>query len=86
LNDAEARFAERLVEEIEPVLGIGIVVDDVEITGDGPVRVRMTCLAEGRIHEIDVEGESLIAVHAELVRQAAAVRLAAAFWQMVGPT
>jgi len=86
VNEAEARFAERLVAEIEPVLGVGIVVDDVEISGDGPVRVHMTCLSEGRIHEIDVEAESLLAAHAELVRQAASVRLAAAFWQIVGPT
>ncbi|HLA15751.1 MAG TPA: hypothetical protein VJZ72_02530 [Candidatus Limnocylindrales bacterium] len=86
MNEAEARFAERLVEEIEPVLGVGILVEDVEISGDGPVRVHMTCLSEGRVHEIDVEAESLVAVHAELVRQAAAVRLAAAFWQIVGPT
>jgi hypothetical protein len=85
MNEAEARFAERLVEELEPILGVGIVVDDVEIEGDGPVRVHMTCLSEGRVHEIDVEADSLIAAYQDLVRRAAEVRLAAAFWQIVGP-
>jgi hypothetical protein len=86
MNEAEARFAERLVAEIEPVLGVGIAVQDVEIAGDGPVHVRMICLSEGQIRAIDIEADTLAAAHAELVRQAAAVRLAAAFWQIVGPT
>ncbi len=86
MNDAEARFAERLVEELEPVLGVGVIVKDVEISGDGPVSVRIACLSEGGIHDIDVEAESVLAAYQDLVRQAAAVRLAAAFWQIVGPT
>jgi hypothetical protein len=86
MNDAELRFAERLVIEIEPILGVGIVVDDVEIAGAGPVRVHLTCLSEGRIHEIDVEGTSLIEVYQDVVRRAAEVRLADAFWRVVGPT
>jgi hypothetical protein len=85
MNEAEARFAERLVAEIEPVLGVGIVVQDVEIEGAGPVHVHLTCLSEGRIHEIDVEAESLIAAYQDVVRTAAEVRLADAFWRIVGP-
>ena len=32
MNDAEERFAERLAEDLEHVLGVGIAIDDLELS------------------------------------------------------
>jgi hypothetical protein len=32
VNDAETRFAERLAEDLDRVLGVGIAIDDVELS------------------------------------------------------
>jgi hypothetical protein len=47
MTDAEERFAMRLAEDLERVLGAGIGIADLEISGDGPVHVRAALLAEG---------------------------------------
>jgi len=84
MTEAEARFAARLAEDLEQVLGVGIAVADVEIEGDGPVRIRATLLAEGAVEEIDGSGENSIDAYRALVRAAAELRLAKAFWRIVG--
>ena len=86
MNDAEARFAERLGADLEQVLGTGILVQDVEIEGDGPVQLRLTCLIDGQAREIHAEGETAIDAAAQVIRLAAETRLTAAFWRIVGPT
>jgi hypothetical protein len=85
MNDAEARLAERLATDLERVLGTGILVEDLEIEGDGPVLIRVACLVDGQAREILAEGENAIEAMSEVVRQAAETRLTSAFWQMVGP-
>lgn len=85
MNDAEARLAERLAADLERILGTGILVEDLEIEGDGPVTVRVACLVDGMSREIHVEGETAIAAMSQVIRLAAELRLSAAFWQMVGP-
>ena len=85
MNDAEARLAERLAEDLGRVLGTGILVQDLEITGDGPVTIEVACLVDGQSREIHAEGESAIDAMAAVIRAAAELRLSAAFWQMVGP-
>ncbi len=47
MNDAETQLAERLRIDLERVLGTGILVQDLEITGDGPVTIRVACLVDG---------------------------------------
>jgi hypothetical protein len=86
MTDAEAAFARRLAEDLERVLGEGIAVSDVELHGDGPVRAHVVCLADGRVHEIDAEADDVLAAYQEVVRKAAEIRLAAAWWRIVGPT
>lgn len=86
MNDAEARLAERLADDLERTLGAGIVIEDLEIQGDGPVVIRVACLAEGRARELVGEGDTVIEAVSDVIRQAAELRLAAAFWRMVGPT
>ena len=67
------------------MLGTGILVQDLEITGDGPVTIRVACLVDGELREIEVTGESAIDAITSVIRMAAETRLASAFWQMVGP-
>jgi hypothetical protein len=85
VNDAEARLAERLATDLERVLGAGILVQDLEIEGDGPVTIRVACLVDGELRELETSGDSAIDAAAEVIRLAAETRLASAFWQMVGP-
>jgi hypothetical protein len=85
MNDTEARLAERLATDLERVLGTGILVEDVEIVGDGPVVVRIACLVDGQAREIHAQGETVLEAMSDVIRLAAETRLASAFWQMVGP-
>ncbi|MEW6225622.1 MAG: hypothetical protein AB1627_13435 [Chloroflexota bacterium] len=85
MNDAETRLAERLAADLERVLGTGILIEDLEIEGEGPVTIRVACLADGMSREIEAHGDSAIEAISDLIRLAAETRLAAAFWQMVGP-
>jgi hypothetical protein len=85
MNDAEARLAERLAEDLERVLGTGIVVSDLEIEGESPAVIRATCFVDGAVRELRAEGESVIEAMTAVIRLAAETRLASAFWQMVGP-
>jgi hypothetical protein len=85
MNDAETRLAERLARDLERVLGTGILIEDLEIEGEGPVTIRVACLADGMSREIEAHGETAIEAITDVIRLAAETRLAAAFWQMVGP-
>jgi hypothetical protein len=86
MNDAETRLAQRLASDLERVLGTGILIEDLEIDGDGPVTIRVACLVDGASREIETTGETAIEAISSLIRLAAELRLTAAFWQMVGPT
>lgn len=85
MNDAEARLAERLAQDLERILGTGILIEDLEIDGEGPVTIRVACLVDGIAREIEATGDTAIEAIREVIRLAAEARLAAAFWQMVGP-
>ena len=65
MNDAEAQLAARLADDLERVLGTGILVEDLEIEGDGPVTIHVACLVDGRAREIVAVGESAIDAMAE---------------------
>jgi hypothetical protein len=86
MNDAEERFAQRLADDLDRVLGIGIAIDDIELsTAEREASVRATLLIEGRIETIEVSGPDVVALYRPLLERAAEVRLAAAFWRMIGP-
>ena len=85
MNDTEERLAMRLAEDLERILGTGILVQDLEITGDGPVAISVACLVDGAAREIHAEGESAVGAMSNVIRLAAEMRLTAAFWRMVGP-
>ena len=85
MNDAEARLAERLAVHLERVLGTGVLIQDLEISGDGPVAIDVACLVDGQAREIHAEGENAVDAIGVVIRAAAELRLSAAFWQLVGP-
>ena len=85
MNDAEERLAERLAQDLERVLGTGILIEDLEIAGEGPVTITVACLVDGASREIHAEGETSIEAMSNVIRLAAELRLSAAFWQMIGP-
>jgi hypothetical protein len=85
VNDAEAQLAERLALDLERVLGTGILIEDLEIEGEGPVTINVACLVDGQSREIHAQGESAIDAMSDVIRLAAELRLSSAFWQMVGP-
>jgi hypothetical protein len=85
MNDAETRLAERLAKDLERILGTGILIEDIEIEGAGPVTVHVACLVDGASREIVAEGDSAVTAISEVIRSAAELRLTAAFWQLVGP-
>jgi hypothetical protein len=87
MNDAEERFAERLAVDLERVLGAGIAIDDIELTtADGESHVVASLLLDGRVETIDVSAPDVVALYRPLIERAAEIRLAGAFWRMVGPT
>jgi hypothetical protein len=87
VNDAEARFAERLGEDLERVLGAGLAVDDIELSSAGDqASVRATLLVEGRIETVLVSAPDVLGLYRPLIERAAELRLRSAFWRMVGPS
>ena len=87
MNDAEEQFASRLATDLERVLGAGLAVDDIELSvSDKEAHVRATILVEGRVETIDVSGPDVVALYRPVIERAAEIRLAGAFWRMVGPT
>jgi hypothetical protein len=87
MNDAEHRFAERLAEDLDRVLGAGLAVDDIELSASGEeASVRATLLVEGRIETIEVSGPDVVALYRPLIERAAELRLRSAFWRIVGPS
>jgi hypothetical protein len=89
MNEAEERFAERLAEDIERVLGVGIVVSDVQLevgeNGHG-ARVSATLLAGSRVETLEAVGTSVLALYRPILQRAAELRLKEAYWQIIGPT
>ena len=86
MNDAEERFAERLADDIERVLGVGIAIGDIELdVRDGTAKVVATLLIGERVETIEAVGEDVLALYRPIVERAAELRLRTAFWQMIGP-
>jgi hypothetical protein len=86
MGPADERFAERLAVDLERVLGEGILITDLVIEHDRTVVVRLACLVEGQVREVEVRAEDLLDAYRQIVRVAAELRLAGAWWRMIGPT
>ena len=86
MTDAEERFAERLADDVERVLGVGIAIDDVDLrVHDGEARVVATLLIGERVETIEAVAADVLQLYRPIVERAAELRLRTAFWQLVGP-
>ena len=83
--DANERFAQRLADELSGVLGVGIALQMVSVEGETPVAIRATCLVDGQIRDLTGTGATILEASRDLIRAAAELRLAAAWWRIVGP-
>jgi hypothetical protein len=81
----EQLLAGQLAADLGRVLGEGIIGQDLEVEGGGPVVIRVACLVEGQFRELVAEGADPIEAASGLIRKAAEARTAATFWQVVGP-
>lgn len=87
MTDAEERFAERLADDVQRVLGVGIAIDDIEVhVDDGTASVVATLLIGDRVETIEAVGGDVVALYRPIVQRAAEIRLRTAFWHMIGPT
>ncbi len=86
MNEAEIQFAERLSEDLERVLGVGIAVDDIDLeVADGGARVVATLLVGEHVATIQADGTDVLALYRPIIERAAELRLRSAFWRLVGP-
>ena len=83
--NANERFAQRLAEELSGVLGVGIALEAVSIEGERPVTILATSLVDGQVRDLRGTGETILDASRDLIRGAAELRLAAAWWRLVGP-
>jgi hypothetical protein len=84
-SDANERFAQRLAEELSGVLGVGIALEGVTMAGETPVTIEAKCLVDGQIRDLVGRGPTILDASRDLIRVAAELRLAAAWWRIVGP-
>lgn len=85
MTEAQAQFAERLAEEVQAVLGPGITIETVEISGDGPVSIVATCRLADGTREVAAQGATLLVASRALITAAAEFRLGAAWQRLMGP-
>ncbi len=85
LSDADARFADRLADEVQAILGVGLLIEGLTRHDDGSVELRASCLLDGQAADVVVEGETLLDASRELIRVVAERRLVAAWNRLVAP-
>jgi hypothetical protein len=86
MTEAEERLAMRLAQDIEGVLGAGIVLNDVQIETGGRTLIRLVCLVDGVARPVEIEATDVLEAYRAAIRAAAEVRLAAAWSRLVAPT
>jgi len=97
MSEADQRFADRLVEDLARILGAGIMIDHLDFGADeddgddtrpqdGPARIRVICLFDGRAETLEAEGETRLEAYNRLVIKAAEFRLGIAWRNMIAPT
>jgi hypothetical protein len=98
MSEADQRFADRLAEDLSRILGTGILIDRLDFGdageapsengddgGDGPARIRVICLFDGRAETLEAEGETRLEAYNRLVIAAAEFRLGLAARNMIAP-
>lgn len=91
MSEADQRFAKRLAEDLAGILGTGILIDRLEFADeaddadDGPARIRILCLFDGRMEALEAEGETRLEAYNRLIVKAAEFRLGLAARNMIAP-
>jgi hypothetical protein len=88
MSEADQRFAERLAEDLARILGTGILIDRLKFADDaddGPARIRVLCLFDGRMEALEAEGETRLEAYNRLIVKAAEFRLGLAARNMIAP-
>jgi hypothetical protein len=88
MNEADARFAERLAEELEPILGPEIVLDELDL-GDAEAllsRIHAVCLFAGGSESLEAVGETRLEAYNKLVLAVAELRITVAVRHMMFPS
>ena len=84
MNDAEARFAERLADELGPVVGPALRIDGVELTVGSVAHVVATVRVGPRAETIEATAGDVLGLYRPIVERAAELRLGDAFRRVVG--
>ena len=85
MTEAQSRFAERLAEEIQAVLGPSMTIEIVAISDAGPVTINADCRTGDRLQPVTGRGPTLLDASRDLITAAAELRLGAA-WQRLMET
>jgi hypothetical protein len=89
---AEERFAARLADDLGRILGTGILIEELDLGGDGEdvrggsARIRVLCLFDGGAETLEAEGATADEAYSRIIGAAAEMRLAIASRRMIAPT
>lgn len=92
-TEAEERFAARIADDLAQILGTGILIEELDLGGDGdgddvrgvPARIRVLCLFDGNFETLEAEGATSEEAYGRLIAAAAEMRLAIASRPMIAP-
>ena len=87
MTEAAEQFAARLAEDLERILGTGIMIEELDLgPGEGdPARIRAICLFDGGSQVLEARGSTRLEAYNQLVKAAAELRLALATKNMIAP-
>ena len=86
MTEADEQLAKWLREDLEPVLGPGIVLTNVQLaTGDRAV-VQLVYRVDDGSHTLEIEAPDVLEAYQRAIKAAAEVRLALAWSRIVGRT
>jgi hypothetical protein len=92
-TEAEERFAARIADDLGRILGTGILIEELDLGGEGTgddvrggsARIRVLCLFDGDAETLEAEGETPDEAFGRLIAAAAELRLAIASRRMIAP-
>ncbi|HEX5014222.1 MAG TPA: hypothetical protein VFV72_08690 [Candidatus Limnocylindrales bacterium] len=87
MTEADEQFAARLAEDLERILGTGIILEELDLGPDegDPARIRAVCLFDGGTQVLEAVGTTRLEAYNLLVKSAAELRLAMATRNMIAP-
>ena len=87
MTEADEQFAARLAEDLERILGTGIMLEELDLGpgDDDPARIRAVCLFDGGSQVLEAHGSTRLDAYNQLVKAAAELRLALATKNMIAP-